>query len=111
MGKRFLRWRNYEDALFVNDYYEEYRPSFYAITKQKDNFETLQPKDILSLAETQTTFGKIKSLDYLRTNPEFLNKFKPTLKQIGSAMLGLLKISIKGEELKLIPHLVQELFT
>ena len=102
-GKDSYAGEIYEDALFVNDYYEEYRPSFYAITKQKDNFETLQPKDILSLAETQTTFGKIKSLDYLQTNPEFFFIFKQTLKQIGSAMLGLIENINKGRRIEVNP--------
>ncbi len=94
-----------EDARYVNDYYEGYRPSFYAITKQKDSFENLHPEDVIGLFETQTTFGKILSLDYLQTNPEFLNKIQPALKQIGTAMLGFIEDINKGRRIEINPAL------
>ncbi len=102
-GKDSYAGEIYEDARYVNDYYEEYRPSFYAITKQKDSFEKLQPRDILGLFETQTTFGKILSLDYLQTNPEFLNKLQPALKRIGTAMLNLIEGINIGRRIEINP--------
>lgn len=102
-GKDSYAGEIYEDAHYVNDYYEEYRPSFYAITTQKDSFEKLHPENVLGLAETQTTFGKIKSLDYLQTNPEFLNKLQPEIKRIGTAMLGFIENINKGRRIEINP--------
>lgn len=89
-----------EDAFSANATYEEYRPSFYAITTQKDMFEKLLPEDILGLAETRTTFGAIKSLDFLQTNPEFLKKIKPAIKGIGTQMLAFVEKINKGRRIE-----------
>ena len=92
----------YDDAKDFNGYFEEYRPSFFVITKQKDNFEKLVPEDILGIAETSTTFGAIKNLDYLQTNPNFLNKVQPAFKHIGMAMLKFIEGIYKGQRLEII---------
>lgn len=92
----------YYDAKDFDGYFEEYRPSFFAITKQKDNFEKLVPEDILGIAETSTTFGAIKNLDYLQTNPNFLNKVQPAFKHIGMAMLKFIEEIYKGQRLEII---------
>lgn len=89
-----------EDAFRAKATYEEYKPSFYAITTQKDNFEKLQPEDVLGLAETRTTFGAIKSLDFLQTNPKFLKKIKPAIKGIGSEMLAFVESINKGRRIE-----------
>lgn len=91
----------YYDAKDFNGYFEEYRPSFFAITKQKDNFEKLVPEDILGIAETSTTFGGIKDLDYLQTNPNFLNKVQPAFKHIGTAMLNFIESINKGRRIEI----------
>ena len=51
--------------------------------------------------ETSDEFGTIKSLDYLQTNPEFLDKFKPAMKRIGTAMLNFIESINKGRRIEI----------
>lgn len=90
-----------DEATSLNEFYNEYRPTVYALTTQKDNFEKLQPNKILGLMETSDDFGTIKSLDYLQTNPEFLDKFKPAMKRIGTAMLNFIERINKGRRIEI----------
>ena len=68
-------------------------------SEKRDNFEKLEPEKVLGLAETSIEFGIIKSLDYLQTNPKFLNKVQPTIKHIGTAMLKFIENINKGHRI------------
>ncbi len=89
-----------DEASSPNEFYKEYQPTVYAITTQKDNFEKLEPEKVLGLAETSIEFGTIKSLDYLQTNPKFLNKPQPAFKRIGTAMLKFVEDINKGKRIE-----------
>ena len=91
----------YDEALCINDFYDDYRPTFYAITKQKDTFEHIKAEDVLGLAETSNTFGAMKSLDYLQTNPKFLHKVQPAFKHVGTAMLNFIESINKGRRIEI----------
>ena len=90
-----------DEASSTNEFYKDYRPTVYAITTQRDNFEKLEPEKVLGLAETSIEFGIIKSLDYLQTNPKFLNKVQPTIKHIGTAMLKFIENINKGHRIEI----------
>ncbi len=100
-GKNDYSGAIYDEAVCINDFYEDYRPRFYAITKQKDSFEYLKAADVLGIAELSPNFGLIKSLDYLQTNPKFLNKVLPAFKHVGTAMLNCIENINKGHRIEI----------
>lgn len=69
----------------ANDY------KFYALTKQAENLASLNPDDILGLAEISLT-GKNKiNINYLQVDPEQVYKIEPEYNKIGSRILDSLK--------------------
>ena len=77
-----------DEASSTNEFYKDYRPTVYAITTQRDNFEKLEPEKVLGLAETSIEFGIIKSLS--------ICSFTPNPLQSGQAPYGALKLKSLG---------------
>lgn len=78
----------------ANDY------KIYALTKQAENFDSLNPDDILGLAETLPTDKNKIHINYLQVEPEQVYKIAPDYNKIGSRILDSLKILYKIITLK-----------
>jgi hypothetical protein len=63
----------------------------YALTAQKDNFEKLNPDEILGVVHVGPVGDKKLFVEHLQTNPNYLYKTKPEYVGIGSAMINSLK--------------------
>lgn len=65
---------------------------FYALTKQNDRFERLNPDNVLGIAMTSKISDNKVELEYLQVHPQYIYSFDPPyFKRIGSAILQGLK--------------------
>ena len=65
-----------------------YNYEFYALTKQKSDFETLKPDSILGLIQIEREKPNSVEIAYIQTHPEFMHDNKNRrLKSIGKAMI------------------------
>jgi hypothetical protein len=87
------RWSGFASSIYSDVVINKCADSVYAVTKQNDSFEKLQPRKILGLAEVfRITRDKI-SLEYLQVKPKYAydeDKFRG-LKGIGGALVRFLK--------------------
>lgn len=78
---------------------------FFAITQQKENFENLNPEEILALAEVidMDPNGNSIKLSYLQVDPDN-NHYAPvrSFKKIGSGFIDSLKKIFEGKKINLI---------
>ena len=96
--------RDFGGDSFVNNIYIEAKLAYkndnqscddmgiFALTRQRENFEELNPDDILGVAEISKFENGEIELDYLQVHPQYIYSFDPPyFKRIGSAMLQGLK--------------------
>ena len=78
--------------------------SYYAITTQTDNFEKLNPDEVLGLARVTNEGLGIYELEHLQVKPEHTAFIKnPEYKRIGSGVLDCLLLSLPFREFKVVP--------
>ncbi len=63
----------------------------YALTAQRDNFEKLNPDEILGVVHVGLVGDNKLFVEHLQTNPNYLYKTKPEYVGIGTAMINSLK--------------------
>ena len=79
---------------------------YYALTEQEDDFENLNPSDILALSQVNVKGGKDVELEYLQVKPEPRLIFSThTIKRAGCAMLDSLKNIFKGFKITLFSNI------
>ncbi|MBP3847915.1 hypothetical protein J6I39_09235 [bacterium] len=72
-----------------SQYYKYHK--VYALTAQEDNFEKLNPDEILGVVHVGSVGDKKLFVEHLQTNPNYLYKSTPKYVGIGSAMINSLK--------------------
>lgn len=75
---------------------------FFALTTQKQDFETLNPDMVLGLSKTKKETPNKIQLDFLQVDPDnYHNARYRTYKQIGTALVEALKTIFKGNRIEL----------
>ncbi len=96
--------RDFGGDSFVNNIYIEAKLAYkndnqscddmgiFALTRQRKNFEELNPDDILGVAEISKFENGEIELDYLQVHPQYIYSFGPPyIKKIGTAIVNYLK--------------------
>ena len=78
-----------EDFANGEDDSEGYK--FFAITAQKEDFDNLNPDEVLSFCEIKSVEERNAYIDYIQTNAESAMEIKPSYKRCGTALLDGLK--------------------
>lgn len=77
--------------------------AIFALTKQEKGFSNLDAKSILGLVETVNDADNSLFIEYLQTNPKYLNQIKSSeIKGIGTSILNCLKELYKNKKLSLM---------
>lgn len=77
-------------------------PRVFAITEQKDNFDKLNSKKILSIAETTDIKPTIVNIDFIETHrAQAYGAKDPKYKYLGTALVNCIKSVFKGKALEL----------
>lgn len=71
--------------MICSPYYSPDR-KLYALTKQKDGFESLNPNDVLGAADVNLK-GKRANLNFLQADPNIINEKNRSIKDIGRSMM------------------------
>jgi hypothetical protein len=75
---------------------------FFAITRQTDNFEHLEPQNILSVIELKEKKDKSAFVEYLQVSPRFNHSARKShFRKIGTAMLDSIKLLISSKKIEL----------
>lgn len=83
----------YRDAkkLYKKEWGRRDSYKIYVLTTQKDNFERLEPGDILSICEMSDIKDKSAYLSYIETCPEYRDARSPEYKGVGSCLMKFLQ--------------------
>lgn len=77
---------------------------FYALTKQRNNFENLDSDEILGLAQVTEESSNEVVLDYLQSDPENnYFSYRPSYRKIGTAIMNCLEQLFSGRKMTLYP--------
>ena len=84
---------------------EDPQYQIYAITKQKDNFNILNPDDILALSDLNEHYKNKAYLLHIQVKPDYVYSNLPEFKGIGSAIIEYLKEIFSQINLRSSPEL------
>lgn len=80
------KWVGAEFAQMICSPYYSPDRKLYALTKQKDRFESLNPNDVLGAADVNLK-GKRANLKFLQADPNIINEKNRSIKDIGRSMM------------------------
>lgn len=102
---------NWMGNIYANDVYERFKVNqernlenqeerFFALTSQKENFDKLDYKRILGVAEIYLPLGEDAEIEFLQTNQSFLTEC-PSIKHIGKVIVDKIKNILANETIAL----------
>ena len=80
------KWVGAEFAQMICSPYYSPDRKLYALTKQKEGFEQLNPSDVLGAADVNLK-GKRANLKFLQADPNIINEKNRSIKDIGRSMM------------------------
>lgn len=87
-----------------------YGERFFVLTRQNSSWDNLDYRKILGVAELYEPSDDCTEIEFLQTNPKYLQKVKPKMKNIGKSIVEAFIEMVKGKEFSLFTTPTAKMF-